>query len=86
MGILTKIIGAAVAAQKKNMKRIIAYSSVSQAGFFLIAFGLNSQAGLSIALLHIIIHAPIKALLFICSGEIYHRTHPYNINKINFFK
>ncbi|MCD4753600.1 MAG: complex I subunit 5 family protein [Anaerolineaceae bacterium] len=83
MGILTKIIGAILATQKNNVKRIIAYSSISQAGFFLIAFGINTPASLAIGLLHILAHGPIKALLFICAGEIYQISHKNSIKKIN---
>lgn len=83
MGILTKIIGAILATQKNNVKRIIAYSSISQAGFFLIAFGINTPASLAVGFLHILAHGPIKALLFICAGEIYQISHKNNIKKIN---
>ena len=44
---------------------------------------LGHPAGLSICLLHLLIHAPIKALLFICAGEIYHQSHSYNLQKIS---
>ncbi|NSW52104.1 MAG: NADH dehydrogenase [Anaerolineae bacterium] len=73
-GLLSKLVGAVLAARASEFKRVIAYSSISQAGILLICLGLSSPAGFAAVVFHVLIHAPIKALLFITIGEVIERS------------
>jgi NADH-quinone oxidoreductase subunit M len=70
------IVWAAVACLvQKDMKRIIAYSSVSHMGFVLLGIGSCSQAGINGAIFQMISHGIISAALFFLVGAIYERCH-----------
>jgi NADH-quinone oxidoreductase subunit M len=73
-GIISEIYGALMALAEQDVKRIIAYSSVSQMGYILFGLGTQTQAGISGATLHVIYHAIVKGLLFMCTGWIIHAT------------
>ena len=73
-GIISEIYGALMALAEQDVKRIIAYSSVSQMGYILFGLGTLTQAGVSGATLHVIYHAIVKALLFMCTGWVIHAT------------
>jgi NADH-quinone oxidoreductase subunit M len=69
-GIVSEIYGALMALAEQDVKRIIAYSSVSQMGYILFGLGTLTQDGVAGATLHVIYHAIVKALLFMCVGLI----------------
>ncbi|MEI7593365.1 MAG: NADH-quinone oxidoreductase subunit M [Actinomycetes bacterium] len=76
------IYGAVVAAMQKNLKRLVAYSSVSHMGFAILGlFALTTQ-GLEGALLIMINHGVITGALFILLGFLYKRRHTYDIDKL----
>jgi NADH-quinone oxidoreductase subunit L len=64
-GMLTALLGATIALTQNDIKKVLAYSTVSQLGFMFIALGLGAY---SIAVFHVITHAFFKALLFLGSG------------------
>ena len=65
------ILGGSVSAiYQSNVKRMLAYSSVAQIGYILLAIGLASQPGFTAALLHIFNHALMKGTLFMALGLI----------------
>jgi NADH-quinone oxidoreductase subunit L len=68
-GLLTAILGATVALTQNDIKKVLAYSTVSQLGFMFVALGLGAY---SIAVFHVITHAFFKALLFLGSGSVIH--------------
>lgn len=68
-GILTALLGASVALTQNDIKKVLAYSTVSQLGFMFVALGLGAY---SIAVFHVITHAFFKALLFLGSGSVIH--------------
>jgi len=68
-GVLTAILGATVALTQNDIKKVLAYSTVSQLGFMFIALGLGAY---STAVFHVITHAFFKALLFLGSGSVIH--------------
>jgi len=68
------IMGSVLAIFQKNLKRIIAYSSVAQIGYIYFAIGLGTELGFIICIYHIIGHAITKASLFLCSGSIIEKT------------
>jgi NADH-quinone oxidoreductase subunit L len=68
-GILTAILGATIALTQNDIKKVLAYSTVSQLGLMFVALGLGAY---SIAVFHVITHAFFKALLFLGSGSVIH--------------
>nr|YP_010294032.1 NADH-plastoquinone oxidoreductase subunit 5 [Paepalanthus alpinus]ULQ67327.1 NADH-plastoquinone oxidoreductase subunit 5 [Paepalanthus alpinus] len=73
IGILTLILGATLALAQRDIKRSLAYSTMSQLGYIMLALGIGSYRA---ALFHLITHAYSKALLFLGSGSIIHSMEP----------
>jgi NADH-quinone oxidoreductase subunit M len=73
-GIISELYGALMALAEQDIKRIIAYSSVSQMGYILFGLGTLTYDGIAGATLHVIYHAIIKALLFMCVGLVVRAT------------
>nr|YP_009942133.1 NADH-plastoquinone oxidoreductase subunit 5 [Hovenia dulcis]QOC71251.1 NADH-plastoquinone oxidoreductase subunit 5 [Hovenia dulcis] len=69
IGIITLLLGATLALAQKDIKRGLAYSTMSQLGYMMLALGMGSYRA---ALFHLITHAYSKALLFLGSGSIIH--------------
>nr|ATL62028.1 NADH dehydrogenase subunit 5 [Craterispermum sp. 1 Eriksson et al. 999] len=69
VGIITVLLGATLALAQKDIKRGLAYSTMSQLGYMMLALGMGSYRS---ALFHLITHAYSKALLFLGSGSIIH--------------
>nr|YP_740612.1 NADH dehydrogenase subunit 5 [Platanus occidentalis]Q09FZ9.1 RecName: Full=NAD(P)H-quinone oxidoreductase subunit 5, chloroplastic; AltName: Full=NAD(P)H dehydrogenase subunit 5; AltName: Full=NADH-plastoquinone oxidoreductase subunit 5 [Platanus occidentalis]ABI49826.1 NADH-plastoquinone oxidoreductase subunit 5 [Platanus occidentalis] len=69
IGIITVLLGATLALAQKDIKRSLAYSTMSQLGYTMLALGMGSYRA---ALFHLITHAYSKALLFLGSGSIIH--------------
>ncbi|XP_075497848.1 NAD(P)H-quinone oxidoreductase subunit 5, chloroplastic-like [Primulina tabacum] len=68
-GIITVFLGASLALAQKDIKRGLAYSTMSQLGYMMVALGMGSYRS---ALFHLITHAYSKALLFLGSGSVIH--------------
>ena len=62
------IIGSVMAMREKNLKRMIAYSSVAQIGYIYAGIGVGTWAALAAALFHMLVHAVTKPLLFSSAG------------------
>ena len=73
-GIISELYGALMALAERDIKRIIAYSSVSQMGYILFGLGTLTYDGVAGATLHVIYHAIVKALLFMCVGLVVRAT------------
>ena len=73
-GIVSEIYGALMALAERDVKRVIAYSSVSQMGYILYGLGTLTYEGIAGATLHVVFHAIVKALLFMGVGLIIHAT------------
>nr|QVX28082.1 NADH-plastoquinone oxidoreductase subunit 5 [Passiflora maliformis] len=69
IGIITVLLGATLALAHKDIKRSLAYSTMSQLGYMMLALGMGSYRA---ALFHLITHAYSKALLFLGSGSVIH--------------
>nr|ARS44390.1 NADH-plastoquinone oxidoreductase subunit 5 [Morella rubra] len=69
IGIITLLLGATLALAQKDIKKSLAYSTMSQLGYMMLALGIGSYRA---ALFHLITHAYSKALLFLGSGSIIH--------------
>ncbi|HEX4046711.1 MAG TPA: NADH-quinone oxidoreductase subunit L [Elusimicrobiota bacterium] len=77
IGAFTAVFAAVVAATKKDLKRILAYSTVSHLGVMMLALGLGQVA---LAIFHLIVHGFFKAALFLCAGNIGHAIHQPTAN------
>lgn len=90
-GLITMFIGAFFALFSIDIKRTLAYSSVSQIGFILVGLAMEGILGehnaLAIrgALLHMVNHSLIKLVLFMAAGVAYMNLHDLNLNKIKGF-
>jgi NADH-quinone oxidoreductase subunit L len=72
IGCITLLLAATIAVTAVDIKRVLAYSTVSQLGFMMLALGLG---GWLAGLFHLITHAFFKSLLFLCSGSVIHAVH-----------
>jgi len=72
VGALTAVFAALVAVSQTDIKRILAYSTVSQLGYMFMGLGIG---GVGIGMFHLLTHAFFKALLFLGSGSIIHGCH-----------
>ncbi|MFA6092991.1 MAG: NADH-quinone oxidoreductase subunit L [Elusimicrobiota bacterium] len=72
IGLLTALAAAIVAATQKDLKRILAYSTISQLGFMVLALGAGNVLA---AVFHLITHGFFKALLFLCAGGVIFALH-----------
>jgi NADH-quinone oxidoreductase subunit L len=72
VGAVTALLGGLGAISHHDIKKILAYSTISQLGFMLLAVGLRVPEG---AYLHLITHAFFKGCLFLCAGAIIHSVH-----------
>ena len=72
IGGFTALFAALIAVAQNDIKRILAYSTVSQLGFMMLALGVGSVAA---AMVHLIAHAFFKALLFLGAGSVIHGVH-----------
>ncbi len=69
VGCITLFLAATIAITATDIKRVLAYSTVSQLGFMMLALGLG---GWLAGMLHLFTHACFKSLLFLCSGSVIH--------------
>lgn len=68
-GSMGMILGSVFAILQKQIKRLIAYSSVAQIGYIFFGIGLGTKLGLTVVVFHIIAHALVKSALVLCAGE-----------------
>ena len=69
VGAMTAIFAALVAVAQDDIKRILAYSTVSQLGYMMLGIGVG---GVAVGVFHLIAHAFFKALLFLGAGSVIH--------------
>lgn len=79
---VTILVASGCAFVENNMKRILAYSTMSQLGYIMFCLALNTSFSLKIALLYILAHSLAKAGLFLCAGIIEHKTSTKDINAL----
>jgi NADH-quinone oxidoreductase subunit L len=88
IGGVTALIAATVALAATDIKRVLAYSTISQLGYMILALGvggylvndLGSADGYSAACLHLMNHGFFKALLFLCAGSVIHAVGTNDMN------
>jgi len=74
LGVVSALTGALLALAQDDLKRLLAWDTVSQTGILMIGFATSSTAGVAGATYHLLNHALFKALLFLCAGTIVHAT------------
>ncbi|MCZ6688574.1 MAG: NADH-quinone oxidoreductase subunit L [Planctomycetota bacterium] len=72
----TAFLAATMAIVQTDLKKILAYSTISQLGFMMLALGVE---GTPAATFHLTTHAFFKALLFLCAGSVIHKLHTQDI-------
>ncbi len=81
-GTLSVMVGALALLVQRDIKRLLAYSSIEQLGIMAIGFGIGTPLAETAALLQMALHAVIKSTLFYASGHISHLYHTKQLNKI----
>ncbi|MEM0482603.1 MAG: NADH-quinone oxidoreductase subunit L [Nitrososphaerota archaeon] len=82
LALVTVFWGGMMALVQTDIKRILAYSSISQIGYMVFGLSLQSSIGLAGGLLHVVTHGLAKSLLFMAAGSIMHSTGERDINKL----
>jgi NADH-quinone oxidoreductase subunit L len=72
VGAITAVFAASIAVAQDDIKRILAYSTVSQLGYMMLGLGVG---GVAVGMFHLITHAFFKALLFMGAGSVIHGCH-----------
>lgn len=78
VGCISAILAAIIACTQTDIKRVLAYSTMSQIGFMMFALGVCTQhdsSGFTGSMFHLFTHAMFKALLFLCAGVVIHFVH-----------
>ncbi|WP_411274049.1 NADH-quinone oxidoreductase subunit L [Daejeonella sp.] len=73
-GVLTAFMGASIALTQNDIKRILAYSTISQLGFMVAAMGIGAYGE---SIFHLTTHAFFKCLLFLAAGAVIYQLHQY---------
>jgi NADH-quinone oxidoreductase subunit L len=79
IGGFTAIFAASMGLASNDIKRVLAYSTVSQLGYMMLALGAGSLAG---GMFHLFTHAFFKALLFLCAGSVIHAVGTNDISEM----
>ncbi|MGH8020962.1 MAG: NADH-quinone oxidoreductase subunit L [Opitutaceae bacterium] len=72
IGAITALLGAVIAIAQHDIKRVLAFSTISQLGYMMLAVGVGAWPA---AIFHLLMHAFFKALLFLGAGSVIHATH-----------
>ena len=79
VGTVTLFMAATIAITATDIKRVLAYSTVSQLGYMMLALGVG---GWLAGAMHLVTHAFFKSLLFLCSGSVIHAVHTNEMPKM----
>jgi NADH-quinone oxidoreductase subunit M len=82
LGVITMFYGGFMALAQIDIKRLLAYSSVSQMGYVLFALGVYAPTGVAGGMFHLINHAFSKGVLFMTAGAVIHQTGLRDITKM----
>jgi multicomponent K+:H+ antiporter subunit A len=82
-GLLSLVAGAYMAIFQRDMKGVLAYSTISHLGLITVLLGLNSPLALIAAIFHIINHATFKASLFMAAGMVDHETGTRDLSRLS---
>jgi NADH-quinone oxidoreductase subunit L len=79
IGAITALLAATIALVQTDLKRVLAYSTVSQLGYMMLALGVFGYVA---AIFHLFTHAFFKALLFLGSGSVNHATNTFDMRRM----
>ncbi|NGQ95573.1 NADH-quinone oxidoreductase subunit L [Brevibacillus sp. SYP-B805] len=79
VGGFTAIFAASIGLTQRDIKRVLAYSTVSQLGYMMLALGAAGAAGYVAGTFHLMTHAFFKALLFLAAGSVIHAVHTQDV-------
>jgi NADH:ubiquinone oxidoreductase subunit 5 (subunit L)/multisubunit Na+/H+ antiporter MnhA subunit len=79
---VSSLIAAAAATMENDLKRILAYSTVSQIGYIFLGFTAMNPVGIAGSLLYILMHGLAKGGLFLCAGIVIHNTHKRDVREM----
>jgi NADH-quinone oxidoreductase subunit L len=79
IGVLTALLAGSIALVQTDLKKVLAYSTVSQLGYMILGVGVGAYA---MAVFHLITHAFFKALLFLSAGSVQHAAHELDMRKL----
>jgi len=82
LGIISMIVGAFLAIAQRDIKRMFAYSSISQIGYIIFALGIGTPLAIFGGLFHLFNHAIFKSLLFLDSGAIEYSTNTRDLKRL----
>ncbi|MDF2935348.1 MAG: proton-translocating NADH-quinone oxidoreductase, chain [Paenibacillaceae bacterium] len=82
VGAFTAIFAATIGLAQNDIKRILAYSTISQLGYMMMAMGLGTWMAYTAGIFHLFTHAFFKALLFLGAGSVIHAVHTQNIHEM----
>jgi multicomponent Na+:H+ antiporter subunit D len=83
LSLAAMFIAAAIAVFETNLKRMLAYSSVSQIGYITLGIGLANKAGLTGSVVHLVNHAIMKTALFLALGSVFYRLGACSLDAIS---
>ena len=82
VGLLTSVLGGWFAMQQTDLKKLMAYSTVSQLGLMVAAIGVGTEAAIAAAIIHTVAHALFKSGLFMMVGVVDHATHTRDLRRL----
>jgi multicomponent Na+:H+ antiporter subunit D len=82
LGVLSMVVGGLMAVGQQDIKRLFAYSSISQVGFMILGLGLGTPLGLVGALYHLVNHSMFKSLLFLNAGAVEYCTGTRHLDQL----
>lgn len=82
IGAFTAIFAATIGTAQNDIKRILAYSTVSQLGYMMMALGIGTTVAYTAGIFHLFTHAFFKALLFLGAGSVIHAVHTQDIHEM----
>lgn len=82
IGAITAIAGGLMGAVQYDIKKVLAYSTISQLGLMFVALGVGTEAAMVAGLFHLATHAFFKSLLFLGAGSIIHGTHTQDMREM----
>jgi NADH-quinone oxidoreductase subunit L len=85
VGAISALLAAIIACTQTDIKRVLAYSTMSQIGYMMFALGVSGYGGKNglgymASMFHLFTHAFFKALLFLCAGAVIHYVHSNEMN------
>jgi multicomponent Na+:H+ antiporter subunit D len=82
LGLASMVLGGFMAVGQKDIKRLFAFSSISQVGFMILGLGLGTPLGIVGGLYHLVNHSMFKSLLFLNAGSVEYATGIRDLNQL----